>query len=243
MSDKTAVSQQWVAGKVNAAKNVTGGRLDRFFGGMADTAARASNKAQASTMMGMAGRGASLNRVADKAMTAAEAASYHPKFPMGKLSSAKEAGIKDVLMQEIPGTKPWLIGRPGLTEAASTVSKIKRPMAGGQMANGAWDVSAMAKQMGLHNRKVASAFGKTLEQVIQSKLAGRVGDFIEGAKHEAGPAAGATLGAGLAKAYGVDPLAGAAAGYGLGAAPEIYHGIKQKMLATAAAKSQLKRAL
>lgn len=231
---KTAVSADWVAGKVNAAKNITGGRMDRFFGGMADAAARTGQKAQSASMMGNAGRGVAMNRVSDKAMTAASAATYHPKFPMGKLATAKEAGIKDVLMQEIPGTKPWLLGRPGLSEAASTINKVRKPMqSAGRTVGGAWDVSAQAKQMGLH-RKTASAFAEELDCIIKTKLAGRFGDFIEGAKHEAGPAAGATLGAGIAHAYGVDPLAGAAAGYGLGATPEIYHGIKQKMLANAA---------
>ncbi len=43
--------------------------------------------------------------------------------------------------------------------------------------------------------------------------------FIEGAKGEFGPAVGAVLGAGTAKVLGVNPLAGAAAGYGLGALP------------------------
>lgn len=56
--------------------------------------------------------------------------------------------------------------------------------------------------------------------------------FMSGAKGEAGPAIGATLGAGLAKAYGVDPLAGAAAGYGIGALPEVVHALTRKMAAT-----------
>lgn len=322
MPTKQAVSASWIAGKVNSAQGVTPGRVDRFFGGMADAAARTGQKAQASSMMGNKARGAVMNRVSDKAMTAAEAATYHPKFPMGKLSSAKEAGIKEVLMQEIPGTKPWLLGRPGMSEATSVVGKLKKPMgavAGGRTANGAYDVSAMAKQMGLHNRKMASAFGAELDNIIRVKIAGllfhgdvggvmgyrraeegrkfegtargaagdvvgslagghlggrfggasgqlggsvagalvgahlatksmihkkkeasRVGDFMEGARHEAGPAAGATIGAGLAKAYGVDPLAGAAAGYGLGATPEIVRGIREKMLSSRVARQQIK---
>lgn len=56
--------------------------------------------------------------------------------------------------------------------------------------------------------------------------------FVSGMKGEAGPAVGATLGAGLAKAYGIDPLAGAAAGYGIGAIPEVVHALTHKIAAT-----------
>jgi hypothetical protein len=52
--------------------------------------------------------------------------------------------------------------------------------------------------------------------------------FKEGVRGEAGPAIGATLGAGLASAYNVNPVAGAAAGYGIGAIPEIIHGIRHR---------------
>jgi hypothetical protein len=45
--------------------------------------------------------------------------------------------------------------------------------------------------------------------------------FIEGAKGEAGPALGATIGAGLASATGGNPLSGAALGYGAGSLPEM----------------------
>lgn len=58
----------------------------------------------------------------------------------------------------------------------------------------------------------------------------KVKAFIEGAKHEVGPALGATIGAGTAKALGIDPLAGAGAGYGLGSVPDIVHAIRQKRL-------------
>jgi hypothetical protein len=56
--------------------------------------------------------------------------------------------------------------------------------------------------------------------------------FVSGVKGEAGPAVGATLGAGLAKAYGIDPLAGAAAGYGIGAIPEVVHALTHKIATT-----------
>jgi hypothetical protein len=52
--------------------------------------------------------------------------------------------------------------------------------------------------------------------------------FTDAAKAEAGPAAGAVVGAGIANMYNVNPLAGAAAGYGIGAIPEIIHGIRHR---------------
>lgn len=55
--------------------------------------------------------------------------------------------------------------------------------------------------------------------------------FLEGARGELGPAVGATLGAGAANALHVSPVAGAAAGYGLGAIPEIIHGIRHRNVA------------
>ena len=71
-----------------------------------------------------------------------------------------------------------------------------------------------------------------------SKLSASAGmkAFLEGAKHEVGPALGAVTGAGLAKATGFDPLAGAAAGYGLGAMPDIVHAVREKRLASMMAK-------
>lgn len=57
----------------------------------------------------------------------------------------------------------------------------------------------------------------------------RMARFREAAKAEVGPASGAVLGAGVANAYGVNPLAGAAAGYGIGAIPEIIHGIRHRV--------------
>jgi Protein of unknown function (DUF5661) len=69
----------------------------------------------------------------------------------------KEAGLKDVLLHEIPGTKPWLIGNPALSGAAkpaasavNTAKAVIRPrLKPGQMTGGAWDVSRQAAQMGL----------------------------------------------------------------------------------------------
>lgn len=66
--------------------------------------------------------------------------------------------------------------------------------------------------------------------------AGTLRTFWEGARHEIGPAVGAVTGAGAARVLGIDPLAGAAAGYGLGASGDIYKAIKEKRLAAKAAK-------
>ncbi len=57
----------------------------------------------------------------------------------------------------------------------------------------------------------------------------RFSRFREAAKAEAGPATGAVLGAGVANMYGINPLAGAAAGYGLGAIPEVLHGFRNRV--------------
>lgn len=71
------------------------------------------------------------------------------------------------------------------------------------------------------------------DQLCKSAAAGKVlTDFWHGAKHELGPAIGAVAGAGVAKATGIDPLAGAAAGYGLGATGDIVKAIKEKRLAS-----------
>jgi hypothetical protein len=51
------------------------------------------------------------------------------------------------------------------------------------------------------------------------KAAEAKGTFWQGAQGEVGPAAGATLGAGIAKMTGHDPLGGAALGYGVGSLP------------------------
>lgn len=57
----------------------------------------------------------------------------------------------------------------------------------------------------------------------------RFSRFREAAKAEAGPATGAVLGAGVANMYGINPLAGAAAGYGIGAIPEVIHGLRHRV--------------
>jgi hypothetical protein len=54
-------------------------------------------------------------------------------------------------------------------------------------------------------------------------------NFWHAAKAELGPAVGAVLGAGAANVYGVNPLAGAAAGYGVGAIPEIISSVKETL--------------
>lgn len=79
----------------------------------------------------------------------------------------------------------------------------------------------------------AAAFYDELSKLA---AAGSLGRFWEGAKHEIGPALGAVGGAGVAKMVGVDPLAGAAAGYGLGATGDIVKAIKEKRLASALAR-------
>jgi hypothetical protein len=68
----------------------------------------------------------------------------------------KEAGLGQFLMQEIPGTKPWIIGNSqvisrGAKPAASAAGKavMRSGLRTGQTANGAWDVSRQAAAMGL----------------------------------------------------------------------------------------------
>lgn len=78
---------------------------------------------------------------------------------------------------------------------------------------------------------MATAAAFMRDELQKLSAAGALGNFWEGAKHELGPALGAVTGAGVAKATGFDPLAGAAAGYGLGATPDIIHAIKEKRLA------------
>jgi len=75
------------------------------------------------------------------------------------------------------------------------------------------------------------------DQLCKNAAAGNaLSEFWHGAKHEIGPAIGAVTGAGIAKATGIDPLAGAAAGYGLGAGPDIVRAIREKRLASRLAK-------
>ncbi len=66
---------------------------------------------------------------------------------------AKEGGLKDILLREIPGTKPWLINpqvagssvRPPGGGALKAMTKKRT----GQLPGGAWDVSHQAKAMGV----------------------------------------------------------------------------------------------
>lgn len=74
---------------------------------------------------------------------------------------------------------------------------------------------------------VMQAFASEMSKIA---LSGNVAKFLEGAKHEVGPAMGAVLGAGTAKVIGIDPLAGAAAGYGLGASGDIVKALRKKSL-------------
>jgi hypothetical protein len=76
------------------------------------------------------------------------------------------------------------------------------------------------------NQLLKQAFLDELEKI---GVNGKMKLFLEGMKHEAGPALGATLGAGAAKMYGIDPLAGAAAGYGVGALPDIVRGVRGRV--------------
>lgn len=68
----------------------------------------------------------------------------------------KEGGLKEILMSEIPGTKPWVLGNAALSSkvtkpmgsaAAKAISRPKVRM--GQLPGGAWDVSQQAAQMGI----------------------------------------------------------------------------------------------
>jgi hypothetical protein len=70
--------------------------------------------------------------------------------------------------------------------------------------------------------------GKLMSSIAKGLKSDTAKRFGEAAKAELGPAAGAVLGAGLANAYKVNPLAGAAAGYGVGAIPEIIHAVRHR---------------
>lgn len=72
---------------------------------------------------------------------------------------AKQAGLKEVLLSDIPGTKDWIVGPMrkamqmgggpfGGESVAQAAKAVTRPRAA-QAANGAWDVSRQAAQMGL----------------------------------------------------------------------------------------------
>ena len=84
----------------------------------------------------------------------------------------------------------------------------------------------MANPLALDS-SVMQAFASEMSKLA---LSGNLGKFVSGASHELGPAVGAVLGAGTAKVVGMDPLAGAAAGYGLGASGDILKAIRQKQL-------------
>ena len=81
------------------------------------------------------------------------------------------------------------------------------------------------------NDSILTSFFDELDKIssagVEGLPRGRKG-FWQGAKAEAGPAAGAVLGAGLAQAAGISPVVGAAGGYGIGAIPEIIHGIMRR---------------
>lgn len=64
-------------------------------------------------------------------------------------------------------------------------------------------------------------FSSFADELTKIATSGRVQDFLSGAHEEIGPAAGATLGAGLAKAYGYSPVTGSALGYGVGSLPNL----------------------
>lgn len=235
-SEKFAVSNAWVASKVQGAKAMPG-RVDRFFNKAVEKADSTLSRANSAGQKGMTHREVPLARVSDRYMTAAGAAAEHPRMPKtaGFMASAKE-----VLTTPIPGTKPWVLGRSAAQAAPTAIGKSMKPArsglsAGARDAHGAWDVSRQAEAMGLH--KAASPFGKALEQLLVEKVAEepvtRMGKFLQGAGHEAGPAAGATIGAGIGNAYGGPggALTGAALGYGAGSLPSILGSVVKKKMA------------
>lgn len=73
----------------------------------------------------------------------------------------KHAGLldtlKNVAMTEVPGTKPWLLGHAERATAnaakgalrPSAVSGVHRIAPTARSSSGAYDVSAMAKKMGI----------------------------------------------------------------------------------------------
>lgn len=79
----------------------------------------------------------------------------------------------------------------------------------------------------------AHAFGNELGKLAASEA---LKNFWGAAKHEVGPAIGAVTGAGLAGAVGIDPLAGAAAGYGLGASHDIVKALREKRMKSLVAR-------
>lgn len=82
----------------------------------------------------------------------------------------------------------------------------------------------------------ALAFEAMSNELQKVAVGPAMAKFLEGAKGEAGPALGATLGAGIASMRGGNPLSGAALGYGVGSLPEMLaSGHAKKALAGKAA--------
>jgi len=63
--------------------------------------------------------------------------------------------VKNALTTPIPGTKPWILGRGEPKSMANTIAKAgpgrsgMRPAVTRRTAGGAYDVSELARQMGL----------------------------------------------------------------------------------------------
>lgn len=77
-------------------------------------------------------------------------------------------------------------------------------------------------------RKMAAMREEVMELLAKQAehMSGRAG-LVDALKGEAPSALMATVGAGAAGYLGMNPLAGAGLGYGVGAMPEIYHGFKE----------------
>lgn len=152
---------------------------------------------------------------------------YKKRSNPGNLESKKMAALEDDIRKALEGK----------TDLNSLVSKETKAIAntgtpGRYLKDKA--IKILPEELSSHIAKIGNAqFNAMVDEILNKISSGevaqtRLGNFIHGAKHEAGPAIGATLGAGVAKAYGVDPLAGAAAGYGLGALPDIISSIRSR---------------
>jgi hypothetical protein len=131
---------------------------------------------------------------------------------LGETSPASAAhGARDKTRGSVKGERERLFHR---TEAPSKL--------GAAEFNGFVDelVSRALGGAGKTASPSPSAAGSAAESRAQK--------FVSGVKGEFFPAAGAIVGAGAGKAFGIDPLAGAAAGYGLGAVPEIVRAIRHR---------------
>ena len=82
------------------------------------------------------------------------------------------------------------------------------------------------------------SIGKKLAFVLSPEHRQIAKNVWEGARGEIGPAAGAVVGAGAAKAMGYNPLSGAALGYGMGSIPELRKDILEHRSAAKAKKIQ-----